>query len=67
MMDKHKLVDVWRDRNGVKREYSIRQWVTNSLKQSRIDFILCDRRLEHFILKVFFIKYIVGVTMIFYM
>lgn len=57
MMDKHKLVDVWRDRNRVKREYSRRQWVNNSLKQSRIDFILCDRRFEHFISKVFYKMY----------
>jgi len=53
MMDKHNLVDVWRDKNTVKREYSRRQWVNNSFKQSRMDFLLCDRRLEHFISRIF--------------
>lgn len=57
MMDKHKLVDVWRDRNTVKREYSRRQWVNNSLKQSRIDFLLCDRSFEHFISRVVYKMY----------
>lgn len=57
MLAEHKFVDVWRDRNRVKREYSRRQWVNTILKQSRIDFILCDRRFEHFISKVFYKMY----------
>ncbi len=31
--------------------------MNSSLKQSRIDFILCDRRFEHFISKVFYKMY----------
>lgn len=37
LMEKNKMVDVWREMNGMKREYSRRQIVDKILKQSRID------------------------------
>lgn len=57
MMEKHKFLDIWRERNRVKREYSRRQIVNTVLKQSRLDLVLCNRQLELFISKVFYKRF----------
>ncbi len=47
IMEKNDMVDVWRERNGMKREYSRRQIVDKILKQSRIDLFLCKKEEAH--------------------
>lgn len=44
IMDKYNMVNVWRERNGMKREYSRRQIVDRVLKQSRIDLFLFKKK-----------------------
>lgn len=46
------LVDVWRERNGHSRVFSRRQTVQGSLKQSRLDMMLCHRSLVGWIRRV---------------
>jgi exonuclease III len=57
VMGKHRFIDLWRERNRVKREYSRRQMVNNVLKQSRIDLVLCNRHLGSFVTKVLYKMY----------
>lgn len=66
LMRKCDLVDVWRERNGMKREYSRREIANRILKQSRIDLFLCKKKKKYNMLTQFYIKPIVKVIMIFY-
>lgn len=54
LMSKYELVDIWRIRNEGKRDFSRRQIVGNILKQSRIDFILCKRKMGNFIQSIYY-------------
>lgn len=45
-MKESNLKDVWRERNRTKRKFSRTQVVMNELKQSRIDYVLCDGEME---------------------
>lgn len=49
MMFEKKLIDIWRDDNPDKREFSRRQVVLGELKQTRIDLILVKESLRDFI------------------
>lgn len=53
VMKESYLIDVWRERNRTRREYSRKQVVMNEVKQSRIDYVLCDREMEGNIKRVF--------------
>lgn len=44
IMKKYDMVEVWRERNGMKRDYSRTQIVDRILKQSRIDLFLCKKK-----------------------
>lgn len=57
MMFQHNLIEVWRNRNKSKREYSRRQVVNSVLKQSRLDFLLSSRELEQYISKIYYKLY----------
>lgn len=46
------MIDVWRERNEKKREFSRRQIVGNFMCQTRIDMVLCTRNIEDFIEKL---------------
>lgn len=52
LMEENNMMDVWRERNENKREYSRRQIVGNFIYQTRIDMVLCTRNLECFIEKL---------------
>lgn len=54
MMSQHNLIEVWRNRNKSKREYSRRQVVNSVLKQSRLDFLLSNRELDQYISKIYY-------------
>ena len=49
LMEENNMIDVWRERNEKKKEYSRRQLVGNFMCKTRIDFILCTRNIEGFI------------------
>ncbi len=49
LMEENNIIDVWRERNEKKKEYSRRQLVGNFMCKTRIDFILCTRNIEGFI------------------
>ncbi len=51
------MVDVWREKNGMKREYSRIQIVDRILKQSRIDLFLCKKEEAHYVTNASFKKY----------
>lgn len=40
------FIDVWRERNRTKRKFSRMQVVMNKIKQSRIDYVLCNEEME---------------------
>ncbi len=46
------MIDLWRERNEKKKEFSRRQIVGNFVCQTRIDFVLCTRNVENFIEKI---------------
>ncbi len=50
IMEKNDMVDVWREKNGMKREYSRRQIVATIVKQSRIDLLL-GKKEAHYVTK----------------
>lgn len=52
LMEENNMIDVWRERNEKKREFSIRQIVGNFMCQTRIDMVLCTRNIEGFIEKL---------------
>ena len=49
LMAENNMIDVWRERNEKKKEFSRRQIVGNFVCKTRIDFILCTRNVENFI------------------
>lgn len=49
LMEEKNMIDVWRERNEKKKEFSRRQIVGSFVCQTRIDFILCTRNVENFI------------------
>lgn len=49
LMEENNLIDVWRERNEKKREFTRKQIVGNFLCQTRIDYILSTINLEDFI------------------
>lgn len=49
LMEENNIIDVWRERNEKKKEYSRRQLVGNFMCKTRIDFVLCTRNIEGFI------------------
>ncbi len=49
LMEEKNMIDVWRERNEKKREYSRKQLVGNFMCQTRIDYFLSTRNLECFI------------------
>lgn len=57
IMRKYDMVDVWRERNGFKRDYSRRQIVERDLKQSRIDLLLCKRKDLYYVSKADYKNY----------
>lgn len=57
IMEKNNMVDVWREMNGMKREYSRRQIVDKILKQSRIDLFLCKKEEVHYVTKASYKNY----------
>jgi len=65
IMEKYNMMDVWRERNGMKREYSRRQIVDRVLKQSRIDLFYAKKG-KLFMSQRLLTKIIVRVIMIFY-
>lgn len=54
LMEENNLMDVWRERNEKKREFTRKQIVGNFLCQSRIDHILSTRNLDYFIEDIFY-------------
>lgn len=54
LMKEKNMVDVWRERNENRREFSRRQLVGNFMCQTRIDFILSTRDIDCFIEDVFY-------------
>lgn len=54
LMEEKNMIDVWRERNGKKREFTRRQLVGNFMCQTRIDYFLSTRNLECFIDGVFY-------------
>ncbi len=38
LMEEKNMIDVWRERNGKKKEFSIRQLVGNFMCQTKIDY-----------------------------
>ncbi len=56
IMEKNDMVDVWREKNGMKREYSRRQIVDTIVKQSRIDLFL-GKKEAHYVTKASFKNY----------
>lgn len=52
IMARHNLVDVWREKNGGKREFSRVQVVQNKVKQSRIDLFLMKKDFMNNVLKI---------------
>lgn len=54
LMEEKNMIDVWRERNGKKKEYTRRQLVGNFMCQTRIDYFLSTRNLECFIDGVFY-------------
>lgn len=52
LMEENNMIDVWRERNEKKREFSRRQIVGNFMCQTRIDMVLCTRNIEDFIEKL---------------
>ncbi len=49
MMEEDNLIDVWREKNQRKINFSRRQLVGNFMCQTRIDFILSKRDMECFL------------------
>ncbi len=54
VMKESNLIDVWRERNRTKRKFSRAQVVMNQLKQSRIDYVLCNGEMEGNIKSVYY-------------
>lgn len=54
IMMKHNLVDAWRERNIGKREYSRTQIVKDTVKQSRIDFVLMKKEMLNYVKKLYY-------------
>lgn len=52
VMEENDLIDVWRERNKEKREYSRVQIVKDNVKQSRIDLLLANRNMVGSVKKV---------------
>jgi exonuclease III len=52
LMEENELIDVWRERNEKRKEFSRRQIVGNFICKTRIDFILCTRNMESFLEKI---------------
>ena len=52
LMSENNMIDVWRERNEKKKEFSRRQIVGQFVCETRIDFILCTRNVENFIEKI---------------
>ncbi len=52
LMEENNMIDVWRERNEKKKEFSRRQIVGQFVCETRIDFILCTRNVENFIEKI---------------
>lgn len=52
LMEENNMIDVWRERNEKKKEFSRRQIVGSFVCQTRIDFVLCSRNVENFIEKI---------------
>ena len=48
-MEEKQLIDVWRNENPNRREYSRRQMVMGELKQSRIDLCIAHQTMVKFI------------------
>lgn len=53
LIEENDLIDVWRERNEKKREYSRQQIVQNFMCQTRIDFVLIKRALGKYVEKVY--------------
>lgn len=54
MMEEENLIDVWRETNQRKRDFSRRQLVGNFMCQTRLDFILSKRDMECFIKNTYY-------------
>ncbi|MGL4945368.1 MAG: endonuclease/exonuclease/phosphatase family protein [Fusobacteriaceae bacterium] len=54
LMEEYDIVDVWRERNENKKEYTRRQLVGDFMCKTRIDLILCTRNIEGFICNIKF-------------
>lgn len=52
LMEENNMIDVWRERNEKKKEFSRRQIVGQFVCKTRIDFVLCTRNVENFIEKI---------------
>lgn len=52
LIEENNMIDVWRERNEKKKEFSRRQIVGQFVCRSRIDFVLCTRIVENFIEKI---------------
>ncbi|KAK6169432.1 hypothetical protein SNE40_020489 [Patella caerulea] len=51
------LIDLWRDRNSDRREFTRRQFVNGCLKQSRIDYFFVSRKLLEYIVSCYIKHY----------
>jgi len=49
LMGENNMIDVWRERNEKKKEFSRRQIVGQFVCRTRIDYVLCTRNMEDFI------------------
>jgi exonuclease III len=54
IMEERGLIDVWREKNEGKREFSRRQLVGNFMCQTRIDFILSLRDMECYLEDIYY-------------
>lgn len=54
IMKKRNLVDAWRERNVGKREYSRTQIVKDTVKQSRIDFVLMKKEMLNNVNRIYY-------------
>ncbi len=54
LMDKHELIDIWREMNEGIKDFSRRQLVKDQMKQSRIDFMLIKRTMRRKIDKIYY-------------
>ncbi len=56
IMEKNDMVDVWREKNGMKESISRIQIVDRILKQSRIDLFYARKKKHHYVTNASFKK-----------